>query len=117
MKQYKYHLRPGYGSKQLLLQFFPDIADTVFEKDLFSALQEIHPSVQDVQYLWMNDEVVLTVCCDKGEFQYSKDVWGFAFIMAEENQDCVLAIDELLKLDNLFFKEDVDFEQYKMFGE
>jgi hypothetical protein len=113
-KPYKYHLRPGYGSDKLLLEFFLDSSDAEFEKDLFTTLKDINPTVHAVEDLWMNDEVFLHVSVDKGTFTLSKDIWGFAFIMAENNQHCIKLIDEILNNSNLFEKEDVNFENYKI---
>ncbi|GGH69712.1 hypothetical protein HNQ91_002865 [Filimonas zeae] len=110
---YKYRLRPAYGSDKLLLEFSIDKPDGKFEKALFSALESIHPVIEDIADLWMNDEVLLTVATDRGSFLYSKDIWGFAFIMAEENQDCILKIDAILNTSSFFQKEEVDYGMYK----
>ena len=112
-KPYKYHLRPGYGSDKLLLEFILDSSDTKFDKDLLATLKDINPKVDRVEDLWMNDEVLLQVSSDKGSFLLSKDIWDFAFIMAEKNQSVIKCIDEILNNSNLFEKEEVDFENYK----
>lgn len=111
---YKYHLRPGYGSDELLLEFINlDASDSNFEKDFFVVIDRIHPEVHSVHDLWMNDEVVLDVQSDKGSFSFHKDIWDYVFIMADENQPCIISIDEILRNSNLFEKVDVDFEKYK----
>ncbi|BAV05466.1 hypothetical protein SAMN05421788_10582 [Filimonas lacunae] len=110
---YTYHLRPGYGSDKLLLEFFINNPDSGFEKDLLDTLQEIRPNIEHVDDMWMNDEILLTISCDKGTFLYSKDIWGFAFIMAEQNQPCIIAIDAILNKSPLFQKEEVDYAIYK----
>ena len=112
-KPYKYHLRPGYGSDKLLLEFLLHSTDTEFDKDLFTTLRDINPKVDTVEDLWMNDAVLLHVSSDKGPFTLSKDIWDFAFIMADNNQPCVKRIDEILNSSNLFEKEEVNFEDYK----
>ncbi|MBB1287422.1 hypothetical protein HRH25_23815 [Flavisolibacter sp. BT320] len=112
-KPYKYHLRPGYGSDELLLEFLLASTDTEFDKDLFAALKDINPKVDTVENLWMNDEVLLHVSSDKGTFTLSKDIWDFAFIMAENNQHCIKLIDEILTGHNLFEKEEVNLKDYK----
>lgn len=104
-KPYKYHLRPGYGSDKLLLEFLLASTDTEFEKDLFTALKEINPKADTIEDLWMNDEVLIHVSSDKGYFTLSKDIWDFAFIMAESNQPCIKLIDEMLNNSHLFEKE------------
>ena len=110
---YKYHLRPGYGSDKLLLEFILNSSDAEFSKDLLTSLKNINPKVETVEDLWMNDEVLLHVSSEEGDFMLSKDIWGFAFIMAESNQTCIKLIDEILKKSPLFQKEEVDFENYK----
>ena len=48
-----------------------------------------------------------------GLFTFSKDIWNFAFITAEDNQPCILKIDSLLLQHPAFQKEEVDFDDYK----
>ncbi len=105
---YKYHLRPGYGSDKLLLEFILNNSYTEFGKDLFETLKDINPKVDTIEDLWMNDEVLLNVSSDKGSFLLSKDIWDFAFIMADENQSAIKTIDSILNDSNLFDKEEVD---------
>ncbi len=49
-----------------------------------------------------------------GEFTISKDNWGFVFIMAENNQECVSKINSILEVAENFEKVKVDFEKYKL---
>lgn len=109
---YRYRLRPGYGSDKWLLEFFLDSADGEFENTLFTALHVLNPSLEEIQDLWMNNEILMSVCCDQGSFLLSKDIWGFAFIMADDNQQCVLAIEEILSKNDHFRKEEVDHALY-----
>ena len=112
-RPYKYRLRPGYGSDKLLLEFFLDSTDTEFDKILFTTLKDINPKVDTVEDLWMNDEVLLNVSSDNGAFTLSKDIWGFAFIMTENNQPCIDLIGKILNNSSLFIKAEVDFADYK----
>ena len=112
-KPHKYHLRPGYGSEELLLEFFPDSSESQFINDLMNTLKGINPFVDAVEDLWMNDEIVFQVSSDVGSFVFTKDNWGFAFIMADNNQLAIKCINEILKSSKLFVKEEVDFEKYK----
>ncbi len=106
-------MRPAYGSPKLLLEFIFDSSDKEFVIDLFKTIENVHPKVDSVEDLWMNDEILLHVNSDKGSFLFSKDVWDMAFIMADENQQCILSINEILNNSSLFKKEEVDFEEYK----
>ena len=83
-----------------------------FEKDLFTTLHDLNPKVDTVEDLWMNDEVLMRVTTDYGKFALSKDIWGFAFIVAENNQHCISLIDGVLRNSSLFEKEEVDFKDY-----
>jgi hypothetical protein len=112
-RPYTYHLRPGYGSDKLLLEFFLDSSDTDFLNDLFTTLKDIGPKIETVENWWMNDEVLLHVSSDKGEFLFSRDVWDFAFILADNNQSCIKLIDEMLNNSSWFKKEEVDFGKYR----
>lgn len=112
-KHYIYRLRPGYGSDKLLLEFLLDSTDTAFIQDLLTTLKAMHPVVNSVKDLWMNDEVLWSVSSSQGAFLLSKDSWGFAFITAEENQSCLQLIDELLNNSSLFEKEEVDFKKHE----
>jgi hypothetical protein len=113
-KPYKYRLRPGYGSDKLLLEFLLTNTDPEFNKDLFTTLNVLKPRVEKVEDLWMNDEVLLEVSSEMWNFTLSKDIWDFAFIMADNNQLCIKRIDEILCKSSLFEKEEVDFEKYKL---
>jgi hypothetical protein len=110
---YKYHLRPAYDSSELLLQFNLDSSATEFIKDLFKALERIEPTVNSLQELWMNGEILLHINSNIGDFCLSRDIWDFAFVTAEENQSCIIAINKILYQSQLFIKEEVDFENYK----
>lgn len=112
-KPYKYHLRPGYGSNKLLIEFILKKLEKEFAKDLFETLKDINPKVNIVEDLWMNDEILLHISSDKGSFLLSKDSWGFAFIIAEENQFVIEFIDNILNYSSMFEKEEVDFENYR----
>lgn len=104
-KQYKYYYRPGYGSDKLLIEFFEGAEDELFFKYLFEAIADLQPVVKHIEDLWMNDEYVLTVESEMGEFIYSKDIWGLAFIMGENNQQVIDKIDELLSVNPKFGRE------------
>ena len=111
---YKYYIRPAYGSTELLLQFNLNSTDTEFIKDLFHALESIHPRVDSLQELWMNGEILLHIHSTIGKFCVSRDIWDFAFITAEENQPGIQAITKLLEQSSRFTREEVDFEKFTL---
>ena len=115
-KPYKYYYRPAYGaygSEELLLEFYQGVENGTFYSDLFETISELNPKVESIEDLWMNDEVLLNVNSDIGSFILSKDIWDFAFIMAEKNQKCLEKINMILLISDLFEKVEVDFEAYK----
>jgi hypothetical protein len=85
VQPYKYYLRPAYGSDEMLLEFSISSDAQQFFKDLFETMESINPKIESLDDLWMNDEVLLHVDSIKGKFLISKDIWGFAFIMAEKS--------------------------------
>ena len=112
-KIYSYHFRPGYQSLKLLIDIFGGAESENFNSDFLNAITELNPKMIDIVDLWMNDEVVMTFDSEVGKFSLSKDIWGFAFIMAENNQEGLHRINSILELSELFEKVEVDFENYK----
>ncbi|MBZ4036031.1 hypothetical protein K6T82_14755 [Flavobacterium sp. 17A] len=110
---YKYYFRPGYQSGNLLIEVFDGAENETFVSDFVHALGEINPKMTDVLDLWMNDEVLLTYDSEIGPFTISKDIWGFAFITAENNQEGLGKINSVLEKSEFFEKVEVDFENYK----
>lgn len=110
---YKYHLRPAFGSEKLLIEFFYGAEKNNFLSDFFNTIEELKPKVVDVFDLWMNDEVEINVNSEIGDFIISKDIWGFAFIMAENNQKCIYQINSILENTDKFEKIEFNFEDYK----
>ena len=108
-----YRLRPGYGSDKLLIEFIKGTENEAFIDELQTALKDLFIEIKSVHDLWMNDEIMLTLTSSMGSFIFSKDIWGFAFIDAEDNQECILKIDALLSQNPAFVKEHVDFNDYK----
>jgi hypothetical protein len=111
---YKYYFRPEYGSSELLIEFFHDVENDSFLSSLLNAISELKPKIGDITDLWMNDEILLNVTSEIGEFTISKDIWGFAFIIAKNNQECLSRINSILKTKKNYEKVEVDFENYKL---
>ncbi|ABG59708.1 hypothetical protein [Cytophaga hutchinsonii] len=110
---YAYHCRPGYGSENLLIEFIRGTETSTFTTDVLDALQEILPTVAGLEDLWMNDEIIYSINSVFGSFTLSKDIWDFAFIMADMNQPCIVRIDAILLADKRFEKINVNFDDYK----
>ncbi|MCP3930381.1 MAG: hypothetical protein GY705_14915 [Bacteroidetes bacterium] len=110
---YKYTVRPGYGSEELLIEFSPDKADETFFNCLFGAITKLSLKIMDIHDLWMNDEVLISLDSEKGKFEISKDVWDLVFILSKNNQKIIKKIDDLLGNSIHFKKELVDFKDYR----
>ena len=111
--KYKYYLRPGYKSQDLLIEIFSGGEDECFLTDLLDSISEINPKVDKMNDLWMNDEIEIEVSSDIGLFYVSKDIWDLAFIMSDNNQECINKINLILLKDKNFHKTEVNFEDYK----
>ncbi|MDR7208655.1 hypothetical protein [Flavobacterium piscis] len=109
--KYKYHLRPGYESQNLLIEIFSGVENEYFLTDLLDSIKEINPKVDKINDLC--DEIFIEVSSDLGFFSISKDIWDLAFIMADDNQECINRINLLLSENKNYQKVDVNFEDYK----
>lgn len=86
-KVYSYHFRPGYQSQDLFIDIFGGVESETFNSDFLNAIAELKPKMRDIVDLWMNDEVMMTFDSEVGKFTLSKDIWEFAFVMSENNQE------------------------------
>lgn len=110
---YKYHYRPGYGSKNFLIEIYSGPERKEFFGDLLSVLKEINIQIEEINDLWMNDEFMLEFNSGIGSFLISKDIYDLVFIMADNNPCCIETIYTLLLKDHRFEKTDVDLDAYK----
>lgn len=108
--KYKYRYRLGYSSDSLLIEFVTGVENEAFRTDLFDAIKEINPKLAGREDFWMNDEILYTIDSDLGQFTLSKDIWDLAFLMADDNQSCIIQINNLLLHDIRFEKIEVDFK-------
>jgi len=102
--RYKFSFRPAYGSDKMLIEFITGAEREEFLSDFLDAIKNFHPKLESTVDLWMNDEIQFVVNSDLGNFVFSKDSWGFAFVWSDENQPCVKGISDQLGLDNRFEK-------------
>nr|WP_199001590.1 hypothetical protein [Flavobacterium sp. ASV13] len=111
--KYKYHLRPGYKSQNLLIEIFNGAENEDFFSDFFNTIIEINPKFEKVNELWMNDEYLFEITSDIGSFSISKDIWDLVFIMSEDHKECISKINLLLLKNQKFQKIEVNFEDFK----
>ena len=113
INKYKYHFRPEYNSENLLIEFVSNVERKSFLTDLLNSINEINPKIKEIADLWMNDEVMFEISSDLGVFLLSKDIWNFAFIMSEENQECLNRINSILSRNEKYEKIEVNINDYK----
>ncbi|MDR2100696.1 MAG: hypothetical protein LBP40_07730 [Campylobacteraceae bacterium] len=99
---YDFNYRKGYSSQDYLIEIIIDNDNKAFLLRFLQAIALISPSIVDAWDLWMNDEIMINVNTEYGKIDVSMDIWGFAFIMSNENENCIRKVYELLKLDSNF---------------
>ncbi len=109
---YRFKVRPGYKSSELLIDFTIDKADDLFFGALYGALKPLNVSNIDLTDLWVNDEVILHCNSDLGEFEITRDTYDLVFIMATNNQRVIKKIGELLSENKSFTQQSFDPSEY-----
>lgn len=109
---YTYKCRPGYGSKDLMIEFESGTENKSFLKDLAKALQAMNAKISSSKNVWMNDEVWINISSKHGNFTLTKDNWGLVFIMTQKNQVGMMILDQLLAKNGMFEKIDHDPLEY-----
>lgn len=102
--RYKFSFRPAYGSDKMLIEFVTGMEREEFLPDFLDAIKSFNPKLESTVDLWMNDEVQFVVNSDLGNFVFSKDAWGLAFLWSDDNPHGVKEISDLLARDNRFEK-------------
>ncbi len=112
--KHRYKVRPGYGTKNLLIEFNPVEDSEYFLFELMKMLSLFGFEQQGKIDLWMNDEILVTMRSMNGCITLSLDIYGIIFILATNNQTDILRIDGMLQSSKGFEKEEVDFTTYRM---
>ena len=106
-----YILRQAYGSTEMLIEFVHGPERKEFLAEIHEALSPLEVRIESQGLMMMNDESMVCFSSNQGPFSLSIDIWDLAFIMAETNQECILAIDKLLSAHPKFQKKEVDNKQ------
>lgn len=115
----KFRVRPCYKSKELLIEFwgehrdikFPDI-EAILAQGL-KAKQTEHPSLETASIAIATDQFISFWQYENGEYELNDDTWAL-FIHAPVNNAQVIAdIKQVLISSGQFFKEEVDFDEYR----
>ena len=105
---YKYYHRPGYRSGELLLQFSHIKDKRKFVDSFFDTISIINPRIVKQEDFWMNDEILLSIASDKGDFEISIDTYDLVFILSEDTS-IIHVIESLIAANPLFAKEEKEF--------
>lgn len=111
-EKFTYRVRPGYGSKNLLIEFTKDSESKEFCSALKGILSKINAKCKQTDDLWMNDEMTYHIKSDIGRFQISSDSWGCLFIFPFCKEKVIASLDVLLSESDLFLKEEVDYKEF-----
>ncbi|BCE01496.1 hypothetical protein TYM08_P1559 [Marinicellulosiphila megalodicopiae] len=109
---YKFKIRPGYKSSNLLIDFTIDNADDLFFGTLYDALSPLNISELDLTDLWVNDEIIFQCNSDLGRFEITRDFYDLVFILAENNQRVIKKISELLSNHKSFSNQSFNSSEY-----
>ena len=107
---HRYKVRPGYGSKNLLIEFSTSADRNVFRHDIRSVFERAGATPADSELIGM--EVFDHFDSPAGSFTLNEDDWGLFWIFAEENQSAISLLDKHLKDDPKFDRESADFSKY-----
>ncbi|WP_067223360.1 hypothetical protein [Marinomonas gallaica] len=114
----KFRVRPGYKSKELLIEFwgdhrsekFPDIQSILAQG--LDAKPAKHPILDTATIAMATDEFIFLWKYKDGEYELDDDTWAF-FIHAPDNNIQVISdIEKVLLASGQFIKEEADFSEY-----
>ncbi len=110
MKKHSYMVRPGYRSKEFLIEFGPYSFEEPFASDLRAVFAENDLVPSSKRDLIFSFDV--TFDSPSGPFELVNDEWSFVFIFATESQDAIHYVDRILEQSGRFQKQDVNYEDY-----
>jgi hypothetical protein len=114
----KFRVRPGYKSKELLVEFcgdhradaFPNIAKILAQA--LDAKAGKHPDLNTTTLAMATDEFISYWTYRNGSYEIDDDVWA-CFILAPQNNVQIIAdIENALLNTGLFVKDDVEYGKY-----
>ena len=108
---YMYEVHPGYQSTELLIGFRDPAYDSVFVHDLVRTLESAGVRVgkgHDLVFLYIYE-----MDSPVGPFTLESGEWHLIWIIAEENQQAITFVDNVLQMDGRFLKLPVDVTEFK----
>lgn len=116
-KMERFRIRPGYKTKELLIEFcgnhrdknFPNVAK-LLKSSLSAKRNRFFKDIQENIYNF--DGFISTWKYRNGCYELSNDIWTL-FILAPDNNDIIISeIEKALLGSGQFEKEEVDFNEY-----
>ena len=101
---FTFAIRPGYKTKELLIEFRLGSGDDEMIVAMKEALAEINAELVEKLDLWQNDEIIYRMKSNCGDFDISSDSYGNFFILSPGNQAAIKKMG-LVLASSPFFKE------------
>lgn len=114
----RFRVRPGYQSKQLLIEIcadhrvddFPDLG--LLLQEALAATGQPHPEI-DAAYIGLStDRFISYWTYAEGAYEIDDDIWGLVVTTRANNAKIIADIEAALICSGRFVKEDVDFADY-----
>ena len=114
----KFIVRPGYKSKEFLIEFcgdhrspsFPNIANLL--AIALNAKLKRHSTLDVVHIGLATDEFISLWEYSNGDYELDDDIWSYFILAPSNNCQIVCDIERVLLRSGLFVKEHVDLEPY-----
>lgn len=114
----RFRVRPGYKSKDLLVEFcgdhrsssYPNIANLL--QNALNAKPKKHPVFDTVRIALATDVFISLWEYSNGEFELNDDTWAYFALAPNNNAQVIDDIERVLLQSGQFIKEEVDFADY-----
>jgi hypothetical protein len=110
---YSYKLRPAYNSEEQLIEFVKTGDADRFIRELLELLANHRITIDGTSDVWMNDEIWIHLKSPNGTTTITKDIWDMIFILADDNQEDIKIINQILIDSGDFKKLEINIEDYK----
>ncbi len=109
---FTFAIRPGYKTKELLIEFRLGSGDDEMIVAMKEALAEINAELVEKLDLWQNDEIIYRMKSNCGDFDISSNSYGSIFILSPDNQTAIKKIGLVLASSPSFKEVEVDHAPY-----
>jgi hypothetical protein len=113
---YTYKCRPGYGSKEMLIEI-DGAEDEFFLQFFLNIISEMNPQNQpdldEMHTMLEMGDVERDLMTDLGPLNFHQDVYGTAFVSAEGHPAVIDKIDSILKIHPSFSRTEINPKEYE----